>query len=178
LLRPWRCSDSNDLAASHRQVVLAAASCTLVVSLALIAARVVWFDAYWIFRAHPPWLEITHGANRLIDRQTRRAKILQAMSRSYTVALIGSSTVYHGLDPGDTDPQWRSRIFNAGISALMADELPIVASVVASKRFVGRSSANSAIKPSLFRPPSQSRQSVCSCTGCPRWSGEPGAMTR
>jgi hypothetical protein len=129
---------SSNEAASRWRAVLVVASFTLVVSLALIAARVVWFDAYWIFRAHPPWLEITHGANRLIDRQTRRAKILQAMTRNYTVALIGSSTVYHGLDPSDVDPQWRGRTFNVGISALMADELPIVASVVASNDGVGR----------------------------------------
>jgi len=124
---------SSNEAASRWRAVLVVASFTLVVSLALIAARVVWFDAYWIFRAHPPWLEITHGANRLIDRQTRRAKILQAMTRNYTVALIGSSTVYHGLDPSDVDPQWRGRTFNVGISALMADELPIVASVLITR---------------------------------------------
>jgi hypothetical protein len=129
---------SESLPPSRWRTVLAAAGCALVVSLALIAARVVWFDAFWIFRPHPPWLEMTHGANRLIDRQTRRAKILQAMTRNYTVALIGSSTVYHGLDPADADPQWVGRTFNLGISALTADELPIVARVVASKAGVRR----------------------------------------
>jgi hypothetical protein len=130
---------SSEAPISHRwRAVLAVAAFTLVVSLALIAARVVWFDAYWLFRKHPPWLAVTQGANRLIDRQTRRAKTLQAITRDYTVALIGSSTVYHGLDPSDADPEFRGRIFNAGISALMADELPVVASMVGSKRDVGR----------------------------------------
>jgi hypothetical protein len=129
---------SEALNARRWRAVLVVAAFTLVGSLGLIAARVVWFDAYWIFRAHPPWLDITHGANRRIDRQTRRAKILQAITRDYTVALIGSSTVYHGLDPRDADPQFRGRTFNTGISALMADELPVVASVVASKGRVHR----------------------------------------
>src|SRR3954454_16296128 len=129
---------SEALNARRWRAVLMVAAFTLVGSLGLIAARVVWFDAYWIFRTHPPWLAITHGANRRIDRQTRRAKILQAMTRDYTVALIGSSTVYYGLDPDDADPALRGRIFNAGISALMADELPVVAGVVASRRGVDR----------------------------------------
>jgi hypothetical protein len=101
--------------------------------LALVAARVVWFDAYWIFREHPPWLSITGGSNRLIDRQTRRAKTLQGLTRRYSVALIGSSTVYHGLDPADVDQAFRGRVFNLGISALLADELPTVARIVASR---------------------------------------------
>ena len=118
--------------------ILALAAVTLAAGLALVAGRVVWFDAYWLFREQPPWLARTHGASRLLDRQTRRAKILQAMTRDYTVALIGSSTVYYGLDPDDADPALRGRIFNAGISALMADELPVVAGVVASRRGVDR----------------------------------------
>src|SRR3954465_1639687 len=120
---------SEALNARRWRAVLMVAAFTLVGSLGLIAARVVWFDAYWIFRAHPPWLALPHGPNRRIDRQTRRAKILQAITRDYTVALIGSSTVYHGLDPRDADPQFRSRTFNTGISALMADAPPVVPSV-------------------------------------------------
>lgn len=117
---------------------LAIAAATLVVALALVAARVIWFDAYWLFRRDPPWLSATDGSNRLIDRQTRRAKILQAMRRDYSIALIGSSTVYHGLNPDDAAPSLRGEIFNVGISALMGDELPIVASVVASRASVRR----------------------------------------
>ena len=130
--------NSEALPRSRWAGVLAAAGATLIVCLGLIAARVIWFDAYWLFRDRPPWLAITEGANRLIDRQTRRAKILQAMTRDYTVALIGSSTIYHGLDPQDVDPEFRGRTFNAGISALIGEELPVVASVVASKRRVTR----------------------------------------
>jgi hypothetical protein len=111
---------------------LLTAALSLAVLLALLGSRVVWFDAYWLFRAHPPWLDDTGGANRLLDRQTRRSKILQAMTRSYRVALIGSSTTYHGLDPADADAAPPGGVFNVGISALMADELPIVAEVAAS----------------------------------------------
>jgi hypothetical protein len=118
--------------------VLIVAAGTCVTALALVAARVVWFDAYWLYRERPPWLALTNGANRLLDRQTRRAKILQALTRPYTIALVGSSTVYHGLDPQDADPALRGQIFNVGISALMADELPLVASVVASRRDLDR----------------------------------------
>ncbi len=123
--RPWR-------------GVLAVAAAVLALAIALIVGRVVWFDAYWLFREAPPWLEATGGANRLLDRQTRRAKILQALTRDYDVALVGSSTVYHGLDPREVAPELRGRVFNAGISALVAEELPVVASVVASRGRVGR----------------------------------------
>ncbi|ACL56554.1 hypothetical protein [Methylobacterium nodulans] len=105
--------------------------------LALVAARVVWFDAYWIFRADPPWRAATAGANRLLDRQTRRAKVLQALTRTYGTALMGSSTVYHGLDPRDVEAA-PGPVFNAGTSAIIADELPLVASVVAARGGVTR----------------------------------------
>lgn len=112
---------------------LAVAAGTLGLALALIVGRVVWFDAYWLFRESPPWLEATGGANRLLDRQTRRAKVLQALTRDYEIAFVGSSTVYHGLDPRDVSPEWKGRVFNAGISALLADELPTIARVVAAR---------------------------------------------
>jgi hypothetical protein len=124
-------SESLPRAAWRSALVVAAA--TGVVAVGLAAGRVVWFDAYWIFREHPPWLAVTHGANRLLDRQTRRGKVLQALTRPYTIALVGSSTVYHGLNPEDADPELRNRIFNVGISALMAEELPLVAHVIASR---------------------------------------------
>jgi hypothetical protein len=124
-------SDMRSRSAWRGVLIVAAATC--VTALALVAVRVIWFDAYWIYRERPPWLATTEGANRLLDRQTRRAKILQALTRRYTMALVGSSTVYHGLDPEDADPALRGQIFNVGISALMADELPLVASVVASR---------------------------------------------
>lgn len=117
---------------------LAIAAVTLALCLAVVAARVVWFDAYWLYRQTPPWLAETGGSNRLLDRQTRRGKTLQALARTYSVALVGSSTVYSGLDPRDADPAWRGRIFNVGISALLADELPVVASLLASRGEVER----------------------------------------
>jgi hypothetical protein len=120
-------------AAPWRGFLLTGAA-TLALALALVAGRVAWFDAYWLFRAEPPWIEATGGANRLLDRQTRRAKSLQAMTRDYDVALIGSSTVYHGLDPADAE----GRAFNLGISAVLADELPLVAAIVASRSGVRR----------------------------------------
>lgn len=103
----------------------------LCAALGLVACRIVWFDPYWVFRQSPPWLAQTQGANRLLDRQMRRAKALQALTRSYDVVLLGSSTTYHGLDPRDADPG--PRYYNAGISGVLADELPIIASIIASR---------------------------------------------
>ena len=117
---------------------LLAAGLTLLVLLAAITGRIVSFDAYWLFRQRPPWLAETDGSNRLLDRQTRRAKVLQALTRSYTVAFLGSSTVYHGLDPDDVDERLRGAVFNAGISAVTAEELPLVAAVLASRSEVER----------------------------------------
>lgn len=117
---------------------LAATVLTLALLLAPVAARVVWFDAYWVFRTDPPWRAATEGGNRLIDRQTRRAKVLQALTRSYGLVLIGSSTTYHGLDPDNVEAVPAATVYNAGISAIIADELAVVAAVVASRREVTR----------------------------------------
>lgn len=116
---------------AHRFLVLTALFLALLVAGA--AGRVIWFDAYWIFREDPPWRAATDGNSRLLDRQTRRAKVLQALTRPYDVALIGSSTVYHGLDPADVTAVAPSRVFNAGISAIIATELPVIAAVVAAR---------------------------------------------
>lgn len=115
---------------------LAVGLACLALCVATVAARVVWFDPYWVFRETPPWLAETQGQNRLLDRQMRRAKTLQALRRSYDIALIGSSTTYHGLNPADADPG--PRIYNAGISGILADELPVMASIVASRGGVRR----------------------------------------
>ena len=134
-----------------------------------------WFDAYWIFRQHPPWLAATHGANRLLDRQTRRAKILQALSRDYSTALVGSSTVYHGLDPADADKAAPGSIFNVGISALMGDELPTVAAVVASRHDVSRVVV--ALDYYMFSrtdPPVAIDRSLATATG--RWNARLGSL--
>ena len=112
---------------------LALAGIVLVLVLGAVGARVVWFDAYWVFRREPPWLATTGGASRLLDRQMRRAKTLQAMTRPYATVLIGSSTTYSGLDPRDADLAPPGGIYNLGISGLLADELPIVASLAAAR---------------------------------------------
>ena len=108
----------------------------LIACCALVVGRVVWYDPYWVFRQTPPWLAATEGGNKLLDRQMRRAKALQAMTRDYDVALFGSSTTYHGLDPADADPG--PRLYNAGISGILADELPVMASIIASRPRVKR----------------------------------------
>jgi hypothetical protein len=113
----------------RRPLLLGAAM--LVAALALVAARVVWFDPYWLFRAEPPWLSQDDGSNRLLDRQMRRAKSLQLMTRRFDTVLMGSSTTYHGLDPRDADPG--PRLYNAGISGVLADELQTVAAIIASR---------------------------------------------
>ncbi|AWN46196.1 hypothetical protein DK419_07600 [Methylobacterium terrae] len=118
-------------AASRRFLALTAG--VLAVLVAGVAGRVIGFDAYWIFREDPPWRQATDGNSRLLDRQTRRAKVLQALTRPYDLALIGSSTVYHGLDPADVTALAPGRVFNAGISAIIATELPVIAAIVASR---------------------------------------------
>jgi len=118
-------------AASRRFLALTAM--VLAVLVAGVAGRVIGFDAYWIFRDDPPWRQATGGNSRLLDRQTRRAKVLQALTRRYDLALIGSSTVYHGLDPADVTALAPDRVFNAGISAIIATELPVIAAVVAAR---------------------------------------------
>lgn len=118
-------------AASRRFLALTAAFLAILV--AGVAGRVIGFDAYWIFRDDPPWRAETGGNSRLLDRQTRRAKVLQALTRRYDLALIGSSTVYHGLDPADVTALAPGLVFNAGISAIIATELPVIAAVVASR---------------------------------------------
>ncbi|MDB5591244.1 SGNH/GDSL hydrolase family protein [Enterovirga sp.] len=124
---------STPSAETRWRAALAVGGLAVCATLALGVGRVVWFDAYWVYRERPPWLAVTGGASRILDRQTRRAKVLQALVRPYSVALLGSSTVYHGLDPRDVAPRLRGEVYNAGISALVADELPLVASVVASR---------------------------------------------
>ncbi|TNC16178.1 hypothetical protein FF100_02655 [Methylobacterium terricola] len=118
-------------ATSRRFLALTAAFLALLV--AGVAGRVIGFDAYWIFRDDPPWRQVTGGNSRLLDRQTRRAKVLQALTRRYDLVFLGSSTVYHGLDPADVTAVAADRVFNAGISAVIATELPVIAALVASR---------------------------------------------
>lgn len=111
--------------------VLALASAAL---LALGSGWVAYVDPLWIYRETPPWLAWTGGANRLLDAEMRRAKPFQLFSRPAATVLIGSSVVYRGLDgaglPGGA--------YNFGVSALLADELPTVARLVAARGGVER----------------------------------------
>ncbi|NIX75672.1 hypothetical protein [Microvirga terricola] len=90
-------------------------------------------DPYWAFRADPPWLKATQGANRLLDTEDRRAKPLQFVTRTTPdTVLVGSSVVYRGIDPDDLSPE-SGRAFNFGLSALMSYELPTLARLIAAK---------------------------------------------
>jgi hypothetical protein len=124
--------------ASRWRGFLALTAVTCITLLGITAGWVVWFDVYWLFRAEPPWFIATQGASKVLDRQTRRAKTLQALTREYRVAFIGSSTTYHGLDPDDLDGSIAGHAFNIGISAVIAEELGTVAALVASRPGVER----------------------------------------
>jgi hypothetical protein len=106
--------------------------------LATLVALTVWRDPYWVFRDSPPWLRQTGGANNLIDLEMRRVKAHQLMSRPRGTVLLGSSTVYHGLDPRDLRPARTPGIYNLGIAAVMAAELPTIADLVVAAGGVER----------------------------------------
>ncbi len=103
---------------------------------ALIAGAVatIAVDPYWVFRHSPLWVAWTGGVNRLLDVDMRRAKPLQLFTRPAETVLVGSSTVYRGINPADLGG---SGGYNFGVSSLMADELPAVAALLAARR-VGR----------------------------------------
>jgi hypothetical protein len=107
--------------------VFAAIALALLVS---VSALTIWFDPYWVFRDEPPWLRQTGGANNLIDLEMRRVKAHQLMARPHGTVLAGSSTVYHGLNPRDVRPAREPGIYNLGIAAVMAAELPTIAELV------------------------------------------------
>ncbi|MDB5512806.1 MAG: hypothetical protein JWR08_2289, partial [Enterovirga sp.] len=86
-------------------------------------------DPFWVFRDAPPWLAWTGGVNRHLDLEMRRAKPLQLLSRPADTVLVGSSTVYRGLDPADV----AGGTYNLGLSSLMADELPLVARLIVAR---------------------------------------------
>lgn len=93
------------------------------------AAATVWRDPFWVFRAAPPWTRDGAGASRLLDTQMRRVKPLQIAKLRPGTLLIGSSVVYRGLDPRDLRPELPQPPYNAGLSSLMADELPALAAL-------------------------------------------------
>jgi hypothetical protein len=68
------------------------------------------------------------GASRLLDVEMRLVKPLQIARLKPETLLIGSSVVYRGLDPQDVAPR-AGRAYNAGLSSLMAGELPVLAAL-------------------------------------------------
>src|SRR4051794_15441919 len=103
-------------------------SCAL--SLAVGVAVTAAVDPYWVFRRDPPWLAWTGGVNRFLDLDMRRAKPLQLFVRSAETVLVGSSTVYRGIDPSDLVDGVG---YNLGLSSLMADELPAIAELLVAR---------------------------------------------
>lgn len=99
----------------------------------------IWRDPYWVFRDNPPWTHDGAGASRLLDVEMRLVKPLQIARLKPETVLIGSSVVYRGIDPRDAAGH-AGKIYNAGISALMARELPILAGLAVDvgsvRRFV------------------------------------------
>src|SRR3954451_11669127 len=104
---------------------------SLALSLAAGVAATAAGDPYWVFRRHPPWLAWTGGVNRLLDVDMRRGKALQLFMRPAKTVLIGSSTVYRGIDPSDLVD---GAGYNLGLSSLMADELPAIADLLVARK--------------------------------------------
>src|SRR3954471_4238740 len=104
-------------------------SCAL--SLAVGMAVTAAGDPYWVFRRHPPWLAWRGGVNRFLDLDMRRAKPLQLFVRPAETVLVGSSTVYRGIDPSDLVD---GAGYNLGLSSLMADELPAIADLLVARK--------------------------------------------
>lgn len=117
-----RSSTANGFAASF--------AATVVLVIGLLAALTLWRDPYWVFRDNPPWTRDGAGASRLLDVEMRLIKPLQIARLKPQTLLIGSSVVYRGLDPRDVSATG-GPVYNAGLSALMARELPTLAALAA-----------------------------------------------
>jgi hypothetical protein len=99
------------------------------------AAAVGWtlyFDVLWVFRTEPPWLARTGGANHMLDLEMRRAKALHILGRDARVVILGSSVLYRGVDPANARDG--ERVYNAGISSLMSEELPVAARLITANQ--------------------------------------------
>ena len=101
---------------------------TVVLVVGLLTLLTLWRDPYWVFRDAPPWTRDGVGASRLLDVEMRLIKPLQIARLKPRTLLIGSSVVYRGLDPRDVSAA-AGPVYNAGISALMARELPTLAAL-------------------------------------------------
>lgn len=103
---------------------------TVVIALALVTGLTLWRDPFWVFRDAPPWTRDGLGASQLIDLEMRRVKPLQIARLRPGTVLVGSSVVYRGLDPSDLNAATPRPVYNAGLSSLMAAELPVMAALL------------------------------------------------
>ena len=101
---------------------------TVALAVGLLAVLTLWRDPYWVFRDNPPWTRDGVGASRLLDVEMRLIKPLQIARLKPQTLLIGSSVVYRGIDPRDASAE-AGQVYNAGFSALMARELPVLAAL-------------------------------------------------
>uniref|UniRef100_A0A9E7ZF48 Uncharacterized protein n=1 Tax=Bosea sp. NBC_00436 TaxID=2969620 RepID=A0A9E7ZF48_9HYPH len=101
---------------------------TVMLIVGLLAGLAFWCDPYWVFRDNPPWTHGGVGMSRLLDVEMRLIKPLQIARLKPQTLLIGSSVVYRGLDPRDVSAV-AGQVYNAGLSALMARELPTLAAL-------------------------------------------------
>ena len=111
---------------------------TVVCLLLLTAALTLWRDPFWIFRAAPPWTRAGLGESRLLDTRMRQVKPLQIARIRPATLLIGSSVTYRGIDPTDLAEKVPRPAYNAGLSSLMAEELPAMAALARDSGHVRR----------------------------------------
>lgn len=108
----------------------AAAFLTTVAALLLATALLtLWRDPFWVLREAPPWTKAGLGQSRLLDTRMRQVKPLQIARIRPATLLLGSSVVYRGLDPLDLARRGPGPVYNAGLSSLMASELPALAAL-------------------------------------------------
>lgn len=108
----------------------AAFGITLAVILTLVSGLTFWRDPLWVFREAPPWTRDGIGASSVLDVEMRLVKPLQLARIRPGTVLVGSSVAYRGLDPHDLSKQVPQPAYNAGISSLMAAELPTMAALI------------------------------------------------
>ena len=95
----------------------------------LTMALTIWRDPFWVLREAPPWTRAGLGESRLLDLEMRRVKPLQLARIRPQTLLVGSSVVYRGLDPAELAASAQHPVYNAGLSSLMAGELPVLAAL-------------------------------------------------
>lgn len=88
-----------------------------VAGLLIIALTNCWVDPYFIWHKHPMWYKATN--NSLLDDNQRLAKSMQALTRQPKIVFIGSSCVYHTINPNNAAER---DIYNFGIGGLRIQE--------------------------------------------------------